>query len=209
MANLKEKKNNGYTPDYTPIHTNLTDNSWLDEGDLPEKLTENFDTLYNLHPDEYGKIIIFGKKIDTPRYQQTYGRDYTFSGINHAPLELPDEFKPFLEWANSLDYGPFNQVLVNWYANGNHYIGAHSDDERQLIKHSPIVSISLGATRTFRLRKKGESGIFKDILMPDGTVLVMGGKFQSEFKHEVPKINGKKGHGVGRRINITFRQFEK
>ena len=45
--------------------------------------------------------------------------------------------------------------------------------------------------------------------MPDRTVLVMGGRFQKEFKHEVPKIAGGRGQRIGRRINITFRQFEK
>lgn len=41
--------------------------------------------------------------------------------------------------------------------------------------------------------------------MPHGTVLVMGGKFNTEFTHEVPKIGGKKGEETGKRINITFR----
>lgn len=44
--------------------------------------------------------------------------------------------------------------------------------------------------------------------MPDGTFLVMGGTFQKEFTHEVPKINGVKGENIGKRINITFRQFK-
>ena len=43
--------------------------------------------------------------------------------------------------------------------------------------------------------------------MPNNTVVVMGGEMQKYFKHEIPKITGKKGENFGRRINITFRQF--
>jgi alkylated DNA repair dioxygenase AlkB len=126
--------------------------------------------------------------------------------MKHEKLPVPELFLPFFLWASSLGYGKFNQMFVNWYKDGNHYIGKHSDDEKQLRKDSPIVSVSLGATRKFRIRKKGEKG-FRDILLPHGTVIVMGGKFQKEFTHEVPKIIGEKGKKVGPRINITFRQF--
>ena len=37
----------------------------------------------------------------------------------------------------------------------------------------------------------------------------MGGDFQKEFTHEIVKVSGKKGENVGKRINLTFRQFVK
>jgi alkylated DNA repair dioxygenase AlkB len=40
------------------------------------------------------------------------------------------------------------------------------------------------------------------------SVIVMGGHMQKEYQHTVPKVNGGKGLEVGRRINITFRQFK-
>jgi len=36
----------------------------------------------------------------------------------------------------------------------------------------------------------------------------MGGTFQSEFKHEIVKITGKKADEAGPRISITLRQFK-
>lgn len=36
----------------------------------------------------------------------------------------------------------------------------------------------------------------------------MGGAMQARFLHEVPKVSGHKGAGLGRRINITFRCFK-
>ena len=44
-------------------------------------------------------------------------------------------------------------MLLNWYdAAQRHYIGAHRDSTVGLVSGAPIVTISLGATRTFRLR---------------------------------------------------------
>ena len=97
--------------------------------------------------------------------------------------------------------------MINWYANGHHYIGPHSDDETQLVNDSQVLSLSLGAERIFRIREKKSKQVVQDISMPHGTVVVMGGMIQNQYTHEVPKINGKKGEDVGRRINITFRQF--
>lgn len=79
--------------------------------------------------------------------------------------------------------GKFNQVLLNCTLMGSHYIGAHSDDEKQLISGSPIISITRGATRKFRIRKKDVKDIYKDILIHDRMVLIMGVKFQEEFTH--------------------------
>ena len=115
-----------------------------------------------------------GKLILTPRWTQNYGVDYKFTGLTHKALPIPDFLKPYEEWVNSLEYGKFNQILVNWYDNGLHYIGKHSDNESQIVKNSPILSISLGATRKFRIRQKNQKGIYGDITMDHGTVIVMG-----------------------------------
>lgn len=121
---------------------------------------------------------------------------------------LPQELEPFLGWDNQLISNiQFNQVLVNWYANGNHYIGAHSDNERELVEHSPVISISLGQERVFRVRNKITSEVIHDIPMAHNSYLVMCGKMQSKYLHEVPKVDGLKGSRMNKRINITFRVF--
>lgn len=48
----------------------------------------------------------------------------------------------------------FDYVLINYYANGNNYIGYHSDDERDLKKNGIIASLSLGASRDFCFQMK-------------------------------------------------------
>jgi len=194
----------------------LSDDSWLDVGDLPEHLFVStdapweFQQLWDLHPEEHHEIVIYGQPHQTPRWQQAYGRDYAFSGGMAKAAELPEEFEPYLEWANELGYGEFNQFLVNWYADGNHYIGSHADDEGPLRKNSPIVTITLcgeGDARTFRIRNKKTKEIVRDVETTNGLVMIMGGRFQQEFKHEIVKVTGKRAESMAPSISITLRQF--
>jgi alkylated DNA repair dioxygenase AlkB len=174
---------------------------------LPISIEADFNNLWNEHPQEFGKVKIYGKEIFTPRWQQSYGIDYYFSGILHKALDIPPHFKEIYDWANTTKYGPFNQMMVNWYKDGSHYIGAHRDDEKGIEKDSNILSISLGAKRKFRVRCYHSKKIKKDIILEDKSVLVMSGTFNTEYTHEIVKIGGEKGKLVGPRINITFRKF--
>jgi alkylated DNA repair dioxygenase AlkB len=184
--------------------------SWLDVGYLPAHLSvseDNFQEFWDLHPETRHEILMYGKPVKVPRYQQAYVRDYSFSGSVSKILPLPEQFKPYLDWSNSLGYpGKFNGLLINWYEGGENYIGSHADDEKQLVENSPIITITLslpGEPRIFRLRNK-EKKIVKDIETPNGIVLTMGGSFQKEFKHEIVKT----AKLVGSRISITIRQFK-
>ena len=190
------------SPSAKMLRTDLTANSYMLETTLPRHLCSvDMDLMWALHPELPAQVVIHGRLLDTPRFSQSFGRDYAFSGVSHSALPVPPEIAPFLEWCNDLGLGRFDQILVNWYADGRHYIGAHSDDERQLRPGSPIVTVSLGATRTFRIRH-GKI-ILRNVPVSHGKVLAMCGLFQRELKHEVPKTA--KVHA--RRISLAFRQF--
>lgn len=182
---------------------------------------QGFEDLWNQHPKDYAIVNVYGEKR-TPRWQQGYGRDYLFSKVAHEALPISHPFLiKLLDWSNkhcerfSVDSGiPDNQrklngCLVNWYQDGDHYIGAHSDSENDLWPNSPIYSFSFGQERTFRVTKKDKEAFdfeTMDIEMPDNSLLVMGGEMQSHFKHAVPKRSVNKCHE--RRINVTFRMFK-
>lgn len=201
----------------------LCDRSWVDSLRLPSELKatrEQFEALWALHPEERGQIKLLGQLVDTPRWQQAYGKPYRFSGMDHAALAVPAEVQPYMTWANTLveylaPFGAearFNMVLLNWYQDGAHYIGWHADDESDMRKNKEgetvVLSVSLGQQRQFALRpKQGQRGESLKLEMPDGCVLVMGGRCQSTHKHSVPKVAGKKGAALQRRINMTFRVF--
>lgn len=190
----------------------ITRRSWLDRGKLPKKLREtSFEDLWNLHPETRPKVLMGGKLVETPRWQVSFLRDYKFAGVVSKATELPDPFVPYLDWINEQGYGEFNQMVVNWYEDGRSYIGPHADNTQPLVPQSPIASITLaseGIHRTFRIRDH-QKKIVADFPTPNGVVLVMGGFFQEELKHEIVKITGKKASLAGKRISLTFRQFSK
>ena len=68
---------------------------------------------------------------------------------------------------------------------------------------APIVTISFGATRIFRLRPWKGRG-YTDFTVSDGTVFIMPYETNMDFTHEVPHH----ASSAGRRISVTVRAFE-
>jgi hypothetical protein len=62
-------------------------------GVLPAPLVPDateFDELWALHPDTFHEIVMHGRKVRTPRWQQAYGVDYTYTGnVNRALRVTP------------------------------------------------------------------------------------------------------------------------
>jgi alkylated DNA repair dioxygenase AlkB len=79
-------------------------------------------------------------------------------------------------------------------------VGLHADNEPGM--GNVIGSLSLGATRTFRIRhnRTKETRIFQ---VGHGTLINMAGTMQKYWKHEVPNTTQR----VGERINLTFRMI--
>jgi alkylated DNA repair dioxygenase AlkB len=188
----------------------ITDDSWLDVLAPPTDIIQDidFEELFSLKPLEKGKGMMYGKITEFPRHYQSFDHVYNFNGASKEFAPMPDILAPLKQWINNVGYGDFQETLVNWYNNGHDYIGAHADDEKDIKPQSPIVSVSLGATRKFRIRDKVNKDIMLDVDLPNGGIIVMCGAFQKELKHEIVKVNGAKGLSVGPRINITFRQFK-
>lgn len=181
---------------------------------VPDKT--HFEELWTQHPPNLGKAFLYGKEVMFHRYQQAYGADYAFSGQVATALPLTESGAPQVFHAKkALDHclhqsGPglrhrnYGACLVNWYDGGRHSIGAHSDDERGLVKGVPIFILSWGETRLFRQAPKSLSGGKKlDIEVCDGDLLIMGGTCQQTHKHSVPACVARKGG----RISLTFRCF--
>jgi alkylated DNA repair dioxygenase AlkB len=177
--------------------------AWYSIGRLPDCLLMNpqlFSELWALHPEELGKVKMLGKVIDTPRYQVNYGKEYFYTGLLHPANPIPHKYlEDLLSWV-CVDSGhAYEQMIINWYQDGNHYIGPHSDSDVGRVPGSTIYSITFGGTRDFVIKSK--SGEYRKVVpLSENTVLKMGGSMQTHFKHEVPK----RKHALPR-INITFR----
>lgn len=181
----------------------------LDHGDhlllgrVPDELADvDFEALWRLHPAKQPRIEKYNTEI--PRWQQAYGRDYYFSGQNNPALPIPPELLPYLHWCRS-SIGPwFNSLLLNWYDSDlKHYIGRHRDSTTGLVVNSPIVTVSLGSPRAFRVRKGGGEEKW-DIEVGNGSVVVIPWETNRRYTHEVPTLASKY---EGRRVSITMRAF--
>ncbi len=170
--------------------------------DLSKETRERFEELWALHPDTYHVISIHGKSVPTPRWQQAYGADYHYTGRVNRALPVPALLEALHEWGRTVD-PRLNGVLLNWYdPSHEHYIGKHRDSTVDMIEGSPIVTISLGAARTFRLRPwRGEGK--RDFRAEHGAVFVMPYATNLAWTHEVPHF----AKDRGRRISVTLRAF--
>ncbi|KAL8693371.1 MAG: hypothetical protein Q9224_003764, partial [Gallowayella concinna] len=75
-----------------------------------------------------------------------------------------DESPPLLPFTNSVEKirkelertlkQPFNHVLIQQYRDGNDNISEHSDKTLDIVRHSAIVNMSIGAQRIMTLRTK-------------------------------------------------------
>ena len=66
-----------------------------------------------------------------------------------------------------------------------------------------IASLSFGAERIFKLRKYHDHKQKKDIMLKNGSLLVMMGTTQMNWEHSIAKEK----LPLGERINLTFRKI--
>jgi len=102
----------------------------------------------------------------------------------------------------------FNSVLANLYRDGADAMGWHSDDERELGSQPVIASVSLGAERRFRFRRRVPRGMRSPppavLTLAHGSLLCMAGETQHRYQHDLPRCAGLSGA----RINLTFRLID-
>ena len=74
-------------------------------GELPERLRfddRGFETLWHLHPQEYHTIMMHGRAVATPRWQQALRRRLSLHRADQPALPLPEECRPILAWSRDV-----------------------------------------------------------------------------------------------------------
>jgi len=151
-------------------------------------------------------IVIFGQRRRVPRLVAWHGdpgTGYTYSGTMHEPQPWTPELRRLLDRVQALTGHPYNSVLLNLYRDGNDGMGWHADDEPELGRNPVIASVSLGATRRFKLRHRRLRDVTATLELAHGDVLLMAGTTQHTYVHAVPKT----ARAVGERINLTLRRI--
>ncbi len=162
-----------------------------------------YNYLFEEIPWENDQAIVFGKHYVTKRKVAWFGNyeyNYKYSGITkRAHIWTPEllELKRLVEEVSGNTY---NSCLLNLYHNGSEGMAWHSDGEKTLKENGAIASVTLGAVRKFSFKHK-EKKQRVDIILENGSLLVMKGTTQKKWLHRLPptkKVNSP-------RINLTFR----
>jgi alkylated DNA repair dioxygenase AlkB len=155
-------------------------------------------------PWEVHRIRLFGRMVDSPRLSCWIGdpgASYRYSGALFEPHPWPASLAALRAAVEEAAGARFDSVLANRYRSGSDAMGWHSDDEPELGPQPVIASVSLGATRRFVL--KAHTGDERLALeLPHGSLLVMRGDTQRNYRHALPRT----ARPVGERVNLTFRQ---
>lgn len=137
-----------------------------------------------------------------PRLIASYGDagvSYRYSGATYPALPWTDTLLQIKEKIEAVR-GQYNYCLLNRYRSGADSMGWHADNEPEM--GEVIGSLSLGATRKFRIRHN-ESRETRTFAVASGTLIIMAGTMQQFWQHEVPKTK----MPIDERINLTFRQI--
>jgi len=156
-------------------------------------------------PWQQETITLWGKQHLQPRLSSWYGdpgSDYSYSGVVLAPHPWTTTLLRIKVDVEAATGNHFNSVLLNLYRDENDSVGWHSDAEPELGNCPVIASLSLGESRTFRLRHRSRKDL-KPLLLDliDGSLLLMAGKTQHCWQHAVMKDRLPRGP----RVNLTFR----
>ena len=150
------------------------------------------------------EILMFGKWIKEPRRVAFYadpGIEYTYS----KNKLLSNTWTPDLLRVKSLIESnsgyKFNSLLINYYRNGDDYMGWHCDNESELGTDPIIASLSLGQERDFIFRFKTNHKEKIKLSLQSGDLLIMESKIQNLWDHSLPK----RKRAIGERLNLTFR----
>lgn len=165
-----------------------------------------FDQIFRKAQWRFQDIRIFNRIFTSPRLSAWYGNReavYQYSGTTNIPMPWFDEIELIRKLIEDRESMQFNSVLLNLYRDGRDSMSSHSDDERKLGLEPVVASVSLGATRRFMLHPKSHNKQPSiKFNLSHGSLLIMKGKCQKNWKHSVPKTK----QPIGSRINLTFRR---
>ena len=168
-----------------------------------KEAAQYYQTLLEKIPWKNDEAIIFGKHHITKRKVAWFGDNtysYKYSGITkQAHIWTPEllQLKQKVEEHSATTY---NSCLLNLYHDGEEGMGWHSDAEKTLLDNGTIASVTLGAERKFSFKHR-ESKQRIDILLENGSLLLMKGTTQKNWLHRLPPTK----KVFSPRINLTFR----
>jgi len=155
------------------------------------------DALLSAVPWRAERRQMYDRVVDVPRLVSFH--DLTAQDPPHPMLaRLRERLNDI--YASELGE-PFTTVGLCYYRDGADSVAWHGDTiGRSRTEDTMVAVVSLGASRTFALRRRGGG---RSLRLPQahGDLLVMGGSCQRTWEHAVPKTSAP----TGPRVSIQFR----
>lgn len=134
------------------------------------------------------------------RYTYTFGYAYDPGRGICFIRKMPAYLHPVLQKVKrEFGFVP-NNCLLNYYPDGNHYIGFHADQGEEMKTGAGVVILSLGAVRIMMLRRIDKPDAKHCFPLKSGSAIHMKDEIQQTWEHGIPKQAGK-----GPRISLSFR----
>ncbi|MGL5112992.1 MAG: alpha-ketoglutarate-dependent dioxygenase AlkB family protein [Flavobacterium sp.] len=163
-----------------------------------------FTALQHEIPWQQDTIRVYGKTYPQPRLTALFGNEgksYSYSNIKMHPHSWTPTLLQIKDKIETVIATHFTTVLLNFYRDGKDSNGWHADNEKELGSNPIIASISFGASRMFQLKHNTITHQKINIVLENGSLLLMHGTTQHFWKHQIPKTTKE----IGPRINLTFR----
>jgi alkylated DNA repair dioxygenase AlkB len=136
------------------------------------------------------------------RKTASFGKAYNYSQIQYPYQEfLPELLSLNIKLKPVIGFEP-NNCLINYYLNGKSKMGYHADQTDILEPHTGIAIISLGETRTFKLRNITNPEQVVNYELATGSLIYMTQEIQHHWQHAIPRSSTDKG-----RMSCTFRKI--
>lgn len=179
--------------------------AYLFEDWLSSETDELFRSLAKEVDWKQDEVVMFGKRITMRRLTAWYGDepfDYTYSQVSRKALPWTETLAEIKTEVEKISGEAFNSCLLNFYHDGEDYMGWHSDDEPELDPTASIASVSLGAERKFSFKHRRTKETVS-VFLESGSLLLMKPPTQEHWLHTLRKSK-KVSEG---RINLTFRRM--
>lgn len=158
--------------------------------------------------DHYYNVLLnntIWREYEMPMYDKRVIAPRMVSWYDESGKKWPKELRTIKTKVEKETKMKFNAVLLNLYRNGKDGVSWHSDKTQSENKDMNIASVTFGETRMFRFRHKLIKQLPQiEIPLYHGSFLLMAGKTNSFWEHQVPKT----ARDVLPRINLTFRQMK-
>ncbi|CAZ98383.1 alpha-ketoglutarate-dependent dioxygenase AlkB family protein [Zobellia galactanivorans] len=170
-----------------------------------EESNRLFNNLLKNTPWQQEHITIHGKNVNYPRLTAWYGdvsKDIQYTNTK-SKMHLWNAdllfIKERIEQEVSVN---FTRCLLNYYRDGKDSVDWHQDYKGDQRKNTAIASVTFGATKPFQLKHVSRTDLKRiDIPLTSGSLLLMQGATQQNYKHKIPKT----AKQIKPRINLTFR----